>query len=213
MGQLRAPVPLEVIVLRHGRTAANHAGLIPGQLDVSLDPIGRSEAHRSARELAKVGIGTILASDLARAQDTAAAIGAATGLSWTSDRRLRETYLGNWQGLTREQARMAFPEEFQAWWAGHDVARGGGETEQAVGRRAAAAVRECLADARPPVLVVTHAGTARGLIGTLLDLPVEHWRRLAPLGNGAWSRLGRDHLGWQLLVHNETASDDLRASR
>ncbi|HJQ01735.1 MAG TPA: histidine phosphatase family protein [Jatrophihabitans sp.] len=208
MGQLRAPAPLEVIVLRHGRTAANGAGVIPGQLDVALDPVGCAEAQRSARELLKLGIGSILTSDLARAQDTAAALGAATGLPWTSDRRLRETYVGNWQGLTREQAQAAFPEEFRAWWAGHDVARGGGETEQEVGRRAAAAVHECLVGARLPVVVVTHAGAARALIGTLLGLPVEHWRRLSPLANGGWSRLGRDHLGWQLLVHNETAVHD-----
>jgi probable phosphoglycerate mutase len=193
--------------MRHARTAANAAGLIPGQLDVPLDNQGRLQAARAAGRLAGFGVSAILSSDLARASATASELGALTGLPLTLDARLREIDVGTWQGLSRAEARDAFPEEYRAWWAGQDVARGGGETQAAAGRRALQAVSERLPvePADGPVVVVTHAGTARGLIGSLLGLPVPHWRALAVLGNASWSRLGRDHLGWQLLGHNETA--------
>ena len=52
-------------------------------------------------------------------------------------------------------------------------------------------------------MVVTHGGTARAVIGTLLGLPVEHWDVFGGLANCSWSVLeeaGRDE--WRLAEHN-----------
>ena len=143
----------------------------------------------------------LLTSDLARARDTAAAVGAAAGLAPVEDARLRELDLGRWQGLTSDEARERYPEEHAAWRRGEDTPRGGGETYRQAGERAAAAVLEHLPTAGT-LVAVTHGGTARATLAVLLELPDDVWGRLAPLGNTCWSVLVEGHIGWRLEQHN-----------
>jgi probable phosphoglycerate mutase len=56
-------------------------------------------------------------------------------------------------------------------------------------------------DADGLAALVMHGGTARALIGSMLDLPPEHWWRLAPLGNCCWSLLVQADNGWRLAEH------------
>ena len=51
-------------------------------------------------------------------------------------------------------------------------------------------------------MAVTHGGTARATIGTLLGLPASHWWRFAPLGNARWSVLLETERGYRLAEHN-----------
>ena len=52
----RAPGPRSLILLRHGRTAWNHAGRVQGQLEVDLDEIGREQAERVAEASTKASV-------------------------------------------------------------------------------------------------------------------------------------------------------------
>ena len=136
---------------------------------------------------------------------------ARSGLVARRDQRLREIDLGRWQGLTAREAQQRFPVEFTAWRSGEDVARGGGETYAEAGARAAGCLLE-LIDLMPAgrtALAVTHGGTARGALGVLLGLPVEHWWRLAPLGNACWSVLLEGERGWRLERHNAEVGGQL----
>jgi probable phosphoglycerate mutase len=209
MARHRAAAPAELVLWRHGVTGANRAGEMAGQLDLPLIDAGHEQARRAAISLAKLSPRAIVSSDLSRAADTAGHLADLAGPPVELDWRLRETHLGAWQGLTREEAKLRYPDEFAAWFWGHDVVRGGGERARDVAARARAAIDERVRSpepAGPPLVAVTHAGTARAVIGSLLDLPADRWRRITPLGNCAWSVLGRDHLGWQLLEHNVTSS-------
>jgi glucosyl-3-phosphoglycerate phosphatase len=196
--------PRRVVLLRHGRTAHNADGVIQGQLDVPLDDAGRRQAAGVAEVFAVARPDALLSSDLSRAADTAEAIGAATGVPVVLDARLRELSLGTWQGLTVDEARRRFPEQWAEWAAGRDVPRGGGETYAEAGARAAACVREHLDDlpAGGTLLAVTHGGTARAALGVLLELDAGAWGRLAPLGNTCWSTLVEASWGWRLERHN-----------
>jgi broad specificity phosphatase PhoE len=207
-----------VVLLRHGRTEWNATGRFQGQLDSPLDVIGKAQAVEMAASVASMDPGAIVSSDLSRAMDTAAAVAAEMNASVVSDARLREIDLGAWQGLTRAEARAQFPAEYAGWQAGEDERRGGGETYAEVGARAATCVDEWLDKLGPgsTLLAVTHGGTARATIGTLLDLPPDTWWRLAPLGNCRWSLLGDIGRGWRLEEHNagsppeEETGDDAR---
>jgi broad specificity phosphatase PhoE len=160
----------------------------------------------------------IVSSDLSRTADTAATVAAEIGLAVTLDPRLREIDLGEWQGLTRAEARQKFPDEYAAWQAGDDARRGSGETYAEVGARAA----ECLVEwldrlgSGATLLAVTHGGTARATIGTLIGLDPDLYWRLAPLGNCRWSLLADIGRGWRLEEHNagsppeEETGDDAR---
>ena len=196
--------PRRIVLLRHGRTGHNAGGLMQGQLDVELDQTGQQQAASAAAALAGARPAVLVSSDLSRARETAAPIGAAAGLSPVLDPRLRELDLGTWQGLSGEQARVAHPDEHAAWRAGQDVRRGGGETYREAGDRAAACLREHLpaVPAGGTLLAVTHGGTARATLGVLLELPDASWGRLAPLGNACWSVLVEADWGWRLERHN-----------
>ena len=191
-------------MLRHGRTGDNASGRIQGQLDTPLDDVGREQALAAAPLLAQARPVLVVSSDLVRARDTAQAVAHLLGTELVLDPRLRELHLGSWQGLTAVQARERFPQEFADWRAGRDIPRGGGETYADAGARAGAALREHVA-AVPPggsLLAVTHGGTARAALASLLELPSEVWGRLAPLGNACWSVLVEGDLGWRLERHN-----------
>ena len=70
-----------VVLLRHGRTGHNHAGMWQGQLDIPLDDVGRAQAAAAAEGLGRrvaawVEAGEtvrLVSSDLSRAYDTALA--------------------------------------------------------------------------------------------------------------------------------------------
>ena len=195
------------MLLRHGRTADNHGGRIQGQLDTPLDEVGRRQAAATAPLLAAAAPGVLLSSDLSRARDTALVLAERAGLVPVLDPRLRELHLGTWQGLTSQEARDAHPDEHAAWRAGRDVPRGGGETYQQAGTRAVACLQEHLGavEAGGSLIAVTHGGTARAVIGLLLDLPAPCWGRLVALGNARWSVLVEGAAGWRLEQHNTGA--------
>jgi broad specificity phosphatase PhoE len=175
-----------------------------GQLDTPLDPTGLAQAHAAADVLAQAAPVAVVTSDLARALDTARPLAAAARAPLTPDARLREIHLGTWQGLTAEQAQERYPDEYDAWRGGADVARGGGETYRQAGARAAACLFEALAGVPPgqTLVAVTHGGTARAALGVLLDVEHRRWGRFAPLGNACWSVLVEADWGWRLERHN-----------
>lgn len=194
-----------VVLWRHGRTEWNTAGRFQGQHDTELDPGGLVDVAAAADVLASLMPRDIISSDSLRAVGTAAVLAERTGHTVTADVRLREIELGTWTGLTREEASARFPEEYAAWFAGGDAARGGGETYPQVAARARAAIEERVAvdgDVAGPLVVVTHGGTSRAVIGTLLELPSETWWRLSALDNACWSVVVMTRRGWRLAEHN-----------
>ncbi|MBS2963932.1 histidine phosphatase family protein [Actinocrinis puniceicyclus] len=193
-----------VVVWRHGQTEWNVEGRFQGQTDVPLDAVGRDQARRAARLLAALRPHAIVASDLSRAAETARELSALTGLGVALDAGLRETFAGTWQGLTDNEIREKFPEQFAAWKRDHSVRRGGGELETEVADRVVPAILRALdgVPAGGTLVVVSHGGSSRVAIGRLLGLPAEHWSSLGGLSNCCWSVLGEATRGWRLLEHN-----------
>lgn len=66
-----------LILVRHGRTAANASGLLQGRLDHPLDEIGRRQARAIGAAIGAVagGVDRVISSPLQRAVATASAIG------------------------------------------------------------------------------------------------------------------------------------------
>ena len=124
-----------LVMLRHGQTDFNLGSRMQGQLDTELSELGRAQAVAASEALAKRQPLLIVSSDLRRAYDTAVALGEHTGLRVQVDDRLRETHLGDWQGMTHAEidtkapgARLAWRED--ATWAPH-----GGESRVDVAAR------------------------------------------------------------------------------
>lgn len=169
--------------------------------------MGRAQARQAARRLASLRPAVLISSDLIRARDTAAELAGLVGLPVRVDRRLRETFFASWEGLRDDEVAERYGEALARWRRGGDVPIEGAETRAQVGQRAVAAIREALGEVPPGgvLVAVTHGGTARAAIATLLDLPRDRWGALGGLSNACWSVLGqRSELdgGFQLVEHN-----------
>lgn len=200
-----------IIFWRHGRTEWNHAGRFQGQEDIDLDATGRAQAKRAAELLAAKRPSVIVASDLRRAADTAAALSRICGARVEQDRRLRETNAGVWQGLTFGEIADRFAEDNTAWRSGDpDVRAGGAENRRDVGRRMLEAVLEALHRVEPggTLVVASHGGSIRAALAALMGLPPDHWGALSGLSNCHWSEVHevtdreQARFAWQLTEHN-----------
>jgi broad specificity phosphatase PhoE len=198
-------VSRRIVLWRHGRTEWNASGRFQGQTDIDLDEIGRAQAWESARRLAALEPDLLISSDLRRTRDTIAALAEITGKPVQLDRRLRETFAGEWQGLTGAEIASRYPEEYKAWRAGDPLLKvGGGETRQDVAERMAAAVRDIAARLADDGLAVltSHGGAARLGIAALIGMPLERFTNVGGLSNGSWSMLRDTDQGWVLVEHN-----------
>ena len=180
-----------------------------GQTDIPLDDVGLAQAERAAAMLASLAPSVIVSSDLMRAHQTASALSRLTGVTVATDPRLRETFAGNWEGLTREVLESQYGPELAAWSALSDIRPGtDGETRIEVADRMEAAVIDALTALEPgqTMVVATHGGAARTAIGRLLALPHESWGALGVLTNCSWSVLVENVSGqgspWRLQEYN-----------
>jgi probable phosphoglycerate mutase len=209
-------------MLRHGQTEFNAGSRMQGQLDSQLTDLGRAQACAAAEVLAKRQPIRIVSSDLHRAFDTAVALGERTGLHVDVDTRLRETHLGDWQGLSHHEVDAIAPGVRQAWRDDATLAPHGGENRIDVANRSTPLVAELVAseidwgvggDTDRPVVLVAHGGLIAALCAGLLGLPVESWPALGGMGNASWAQLsghgaddaGFDAIRWRLDVWNASA--------
>lgn len=193
-----------LIVWRHGNTGWNAGNRVQGQTDTALNDLGREQAATAAAVLAALRPDAIVASDLVRATDTAAALTALTGLPVRTDARLRERYYGLWQGLTMTEVAERFPVEHANWRSGAQDPGCEIEPLDDMGKRVSAALQDA-ADAVPggTIVVATHGGAARQGCGHLLGWPPQVLRTVGGLQNCHWTELRHDTTrGWQLRAHN-----------
>ena len=183
---------------RHGQTIWNVEHRFQGHTDISLDETGEAQAEYAARRLATLMPTAIFASDLSRAQQTAASLGRLTGLPVTPDKGLRERSGGVWEGLTDTEIRERYPRERASW----DPP--GGEPTSVVADRMSGAINRVAAGLEPGQLavVVSHGAALRIGMERVLGLPAEGIGVLGPLANCSWSVLSVANGHWRLLEYN-----------
>lgn len=97
-----------VLLLRHGQTDANAAGIVQGHLPTELNALGHEQAQRLATRLRNYSpsVVRLVSSPLARAAQTAAAIASALGLAAERDDRWTERHFGSGQGKAFDLLRI-----------------------------------------------------------------------------------------------------------
>jgi glucosyl-3-phosphoglycerate phosphatase len=187
-----------LVVVRHGETFDNAAGIWQGHRDSPLSPVGREQARRAAPVLAAYRPQVIVSSDLERARDTAAAVGEACGMPVRLDPRLREVDVGEWQGLTNVEVRERDPHLLAAMGRGEDVRRGTtGETVAELTLRVRAALDDVVSGLGPAAVavVVCHGVSARAGVASLVGLDqMQAQEVLWGLENAHWAVLAQTGL-------------------
>jgi broad specificity phosphatase PhoE len=194
-----------LLLWRHGETDYNAAGRMQGHLDSALTPVGWNQARFAVPALARFSPDLVIASDLHRATDTATVLTEAIGVPLRIDKRLRETHLGEWQGMTGPEVDAAYPGERDKWRTDAAWAPPGGESRVDVAGRAGEVVNDLLqpnSDAGESVLLASHGGLIVALTAKLLGLPIDIWPSLGGIMNCHWVELGRRDDAWRLYAYN-----------
>ncbi len=194
-----------LVLWRHGETDYNAAQRMQGQLDSQLTATGLGQARRAARSLAQLKPEVLMTSDLSRAGDTAAVLAVETEMPLLTDKRLRETHLGKWQGLTHAEVEELCPGGLETWRGNPEWAPPGGETRVEVAARAAHVVAELDSAHHGSAVLCTHGGLIAGLTPLLLGLPVSSWSVFGGISNCHWTVLLRRGSGWRLFSYNTAA--------
>ncbi|MBB3661110.1 MULTISPECIES: histidine phosphatase family protein [Prauserella salsuginis group] len=193
-----------IVLWRHGETDYNAVGRMQGHLDSALTEVGWNQARFAVAALARFEPDLVIASDLRRATDTATVLTDAIGVPLRLDKRLRETHLGEWQGMTGSEVDEQSPGERDRWRLDATWAPPGGESRVDVAERAGEVVTDLLRDDEEygTVLLAAHGGLILALTAYLVDLPVERWPSLGGIGNCHWVDLRRRDDRWRLQAYN-----------
>lgn len=185
-----------LILVRHGRTAANRSGLLQGHRDLPLDELGLVQAQAVATAVPKGS--RVITSPLARAVST----GRAINPDVTVDERWIEFDYGDYDGLPISDVPSGM---WDTWHRDVTYAPPGGESLLQLD----AHVRAACEDLAPlavdeDVVVVSHVGPIKSAVAWALGVGVEiSWR--CRLDVASICRVGFTPRGPMLRAFNDTA--------
>ena len=188
-----------LVLVRHGRTPANAAGLLQGRLDQDLDDVGREQASQVASYLGRVigSIDHIISSPLRRARQTAAVFGG----EFEIDERWIELSYGCYEGVPHSEVPAAV---WERWRADPEFVPEGGESLATLDHRVRAACDDLIErSGRENVVVVTHVSPMKSAVAWALGADVGiSWR--SHLSQAAICRIEIRPHGPVLVSFNES---------
>lgn len=171
-------MPTRILLVRHGATALTAEDRFAGSTDVELSERGRRQIACLAERLKLVDLAAVYASPLQRSLQSAGLIAAPHGLEPVVEPAFREIDYGRWEGLTRAEIQARFGEEYAIWQQDpFTIAPLGGESGISVLNRALPALRD-IVERHPDrsIAIVSHKGTNRLIVGSLLGFDVRGYR-------------------------------------
>lgn len=179
-----------VLLARHGETEWNVVGRWQGATDIHLSDVGRAQARALADKVRRLAPAParVHASDLQRAIETATIVAGALGLPPPRlEPRLRERGFGCFEGLTREECAVQFPDAWARYLADRRSTPPGAEPPDVIAARVLSAMHDIAGAPRAnddaPELVVSHGGAIRTFAHAALGLS------LPPVANGSVFRI------------------------
>lgn len=169
---------LKLYFLRHGETTFSQTGGYCGDLDVELTPEGLEMAKAFAVSYASMPWEAVYVSPMKRTIATATPICQVIGQEMQLRDGLRELSYGQWEGLSPDEVRAQYEEEYIRWltepaWNPPT----GGETSIQLASRASLVIAEIeKKHANGNVLVVSHKATIRILLCNLLGIDLGRYR-------------------------------------
>ena len=205
------PMPItHIVLIRHGETAWNAERRLQGHIDIALNAEGLRQADALGAALDGEHFDAIVASDLQRARQTAAAVAATRGMQVQQDAGLRERCFGGFEGLLYAEIEQLYPAEFAAWQA-RDVdapmppgPRNAETFRQFYDRTIGTMLRLAQAHSGQAIALVAHGGVLECAYRAALGLPLETPRTF-PVLNASINRFTVDKGALALVSWGEVA--------
>jgi len=155
-----------LFLFRHGETDWNRAGRLQGQTDTALNATGLAQAQALTERLRPHRLDAVLSSDLERAWTTARIVAEGLGVPLIGAPGLRETSIGEAEGLYWPEVKSRFGEALtERWFTDDNAAFPGGETGLETRSRGLAALhRFVLEQPYRRIGVSTHGAMVRQLM-------------------------------------------------
>lgn len=204
----RPPGGTDLLLIRHGESAAAREGVafpsVDGHADPELHPDGRVQAEAVAERLAGEELAAIYITSLRRTAETAAPLAARLGLTPTVEPDLAEVNLGEWEGgELRRRVAQADPLALRVYSEERWDLIPGAEPASAFGARVRGAITRIAAAHRDSaVAVFAH----QAVIGEVLaQASGSRPFAFVTADNGSISHLVVHAGGWAVRRFNDTA--------
>jgi len=178
---------MQILLLRHAETDWNLEGRCQGATDLDLNQAGIQQAAQIAQRLNGERIDVIYSSALKRALRTAEAIGQSRNLPVTIDDDFRELHHGEFEGLTFNEIRAAYPAFIKKWRSEPaELLVPGGERLIDVEKRAWAGMNRIIRRHQPEetAVIVSHNFPILAILSRIAGAPLNQYRsfHLDPCG-------------------------------
>lgn len=161
---------MEILLVRHGETKWNRELVFRGRRDIPLSERGREQAQLLGQRLAKMQIDAILSSPLARAVQTSQPAAEALKLDVEHSDALLDANFGKWSGLSRDEVKEKFPEQFEKWRENPlQMSFDGGDAVRDVRERSFQWLREIAKEDYKRIVVVTHRVILKLMLISILE--------------------------------------------
>lgn len=172
-----------VLLVRHGRTAANGAGVLAGWTEgVGLDDTGRDQVASLAARLAPVPLTAVVTSPLQRCRETADVLMAGRdGLPCHVDERVGEVRYGDWTGAElKKLAKDPLWKVVQGHPSAMTFPGEGGESMRDMQTRAVSAVRDWneRLGSDATYVVISHGDLIKAVLADALGMHLDQFQRV-----------------------------------
>ncbi len=169
-------------LVRHGETEGSEVKRYKGSIDVPLSEKGITRMKQVGQFLAKTAcLKSIYCSPLSRALKSAEIIARPHGLKPIVIQELRERNFGIWEGMSFDEIKDKYPEEFEAWAKNPlKYSPVEGESTIEVRDRVISALKDILVahNGEKKIAIVAHGGVNRIILCELLGIPLENIFRI-----------------------------------
>lgn len=159
-----------VYLLRHGETEYGKEKRYLGHTDCTLSKNGKQQAKYLSSIFAKneIIIDSIFSSDLARCKETISTVFPEREITFSE--QLREINMGTWDGLTFEEVKNKYPEDYK--FRGENISGftpQNGESFSQCQKRAISFLKYIVSFTNGNIVICSHSGFIRALLCSLLN--------------------------------------------
>lgn len=188
---------VNIYLVRHGQTNENSEKLYYGNMDMSLNDVGRNQILKSANYLKNVKFDKIYISERKRTEETALLI-LGEQKELIIEKRINELNFGAFEGKSYEQLLDEFPEECEVWssdWK--NFAPPNGESYINMYNRVRDFIKDLEKEEESNILIATHGGVMRTFFAYIMDEAIDNFWKFSS-HNGSIALLKYEYGNWYI---------------